>query len=382
LKGTYKGLPVFVWILFGLLALSGAVISLGQRETTTRPAADSFAPSGTSAFVSLLEKRGYKVRIDRWQNPRLSAGDLAIAFKAESPGIHISTENESREFFDSLKKSIENGTDVILLPLRSDFEKVSREILTGKPVVSTERGSGAKFEIAMPANSEAADDSDPLAFEDGDSVGLWDTEAGWTLRAGQFGKGRLLQFSDGSFATNRFIDHADDARAALSAVSLLAKPGSTIVFTEAAYGNVETPSLLELIGPWALAGWQQLLFLGLIVVATLGTRFGIPDETRPPQRGARELLDAVADTYLRGRQTKAAMDAALYRTDNELRTELRLPRDATLRDRDSQLPPSLQKALYSLHAASEADEKPAPETALRLISAVRRETEAFLQGDH
>jgi hypothetical protein len=198
------------------------------------------------------------------------------------------------------------------------------------------------------------------------------------LRAFQVGKGRILVANDGDFVTNRFIDRADDARAALAMVAMVAPPGAHLIFTEAAFGHVVPPSLMETIGPWAYAGWQQLLFLGVVVVYTLGKRFGIPDEVRPPQRGSRELLDAISDTYMRGRHTQAAMQSALDRTEVQLRSALRVPRGASFTDLARRLPDDLAEALRALRSACQPEVETRPDEALQLILAVRTRADAYI----
>jgi hypothetical protein len=375
-KKGFHGLPMFVWILLGLLGIASALLSLGQRDDKTNPAANSYGPSGTSAFAELLKRNGYDVRVDRRPRPRLAPDEVAVAFEVSGVSPFTSGDNEE-EFEKTLLDQVRAGRRAVLLTLPADFQSESKGLLPSPPVAVLVRGRPKDLKVKVPAVLPAATHG---LDEDADvpQVGLWDTPDENLARAYQVGKGRLVHARSGSFVTNRFLDQADDARAAMELVGLLARPGERIVFTEAAFGNVDSPSLVEVIGAWANAAWQQLLFLGVVVVYTLGKRFGIPEETRIQQRGARELLDALTDTLFRGRQTRVAMAAALDRANTELRSALRLPRDATRPERDRHLPPPLAGALARLQAATEMEgSTPAPQ-ALELIVKVRTLTDEFL----
>lgn len=391
---NYRGFPYFVWALLGLLAIAGAILSLGQRESIATPSAYSYAPSGVAAFADLLRQTGYKVRVDRWPHPRLAADEVPLVFRRSVPvGLSSDQENDFAPFLD---KYLRDGGHAIVFTVPTEFAAASRALLKANPPSITERGAKQSLKVfTAAAETVAPESTTPPVHDDGPwdgeipvtpptlsvpdvSVGLWDNGGEPFLRARQLGKGRSLEVSNGAFATNRFLDRADDAKAALQIVSLFARPGKRLVFTEAAFGNAEAPGLLEVIGPWANAGWQQLLFLGLVVGYTLGKRFGIPDETRSVQVGARELVDALSDTYRRGRQSKAAMLAAYERSNTEIRTALRLPRDASKEDRNRHLPASLKVALASLEAAVESSERVRSSDALDLVAKARTETLRYL----
>lgn len=370
-----KGFPRFVWVLLGLLAISAALLSLGQREMNAKPSALSYGPSGVSAFSTLLQRSGYKVRIDLRSQPKIGKNEVAVAFRVvETARVKMGLEED---YFPAAAKplmdDVRQGADAIVLAVKDDFVSASRALAAAKP------GTYETSADSKPVRISAAANEFPQQDPDAPTIGLWFDQSGDSIvSATKLGKGRLVEAYDGLFLTNRFIDRQDHATAALRLVSLLARPGDTVVFVEATIGNVEDPSLMEAIGPWAVGAWQQLLFLGAVVVYTLGKRFGIPDESRTRQAGARELLDGLTDTYQRGRHTRAAMGAALDRADQELRRALRLPRDATQSDRDELLAPSLVSALVMLKAGYESDKRIQGSQALELIAKVRTETDDFL----
>ncbi|AIE88126.1 DUF4350 domain-containing protein [Fimbriimonas ginsengisoli] len=370
-----RSLPSFVWVLLGLLAISSSILSLGQRDDTAKPSADSYSPSGTAALAELLKRNGYDVRIDRHPRPRLASNDVAVTFSMTYQGPTIGETDTT--FRHEVFKQIRAGGRAVVFSIPANFRSESQALLASTPQKVTIRGRPGS--LSMLVSSNLSDEFDDWAASNKvPNIGLWDTSEGPLVRAYQIGKGRVLYAKSGSFVTNRFLDRGDDARAALALIGTIARPGDHLVFAQASFGDVDNPGLMESIGAWAYAGWQQILFLGVVVVYTLGKRFGIPEETRPPQRGARDLLEALTYTYHRGKQTKAAMAAALERTNNEISSALRLPRDAVRADRDRHLPESLAVALTRLQAASEMEARTPPERALELIVKARKETDLFL----
>lgn len=383
-----RALPRFVWVLLGLLAISAGILTIGQRDTEADPTATSFSPSGTSALAAVFKKAGYSVRVDTRSHPKLAANEVAIAFHVDGiPAYQATGRSEALQTFtDEIRK----GGRAVLARIPYDFLRNSQGLLAGKPLfVQTNPGEKSLSVYGVDA-MQGFDSAIPNLGSDDATVGLWEAQTspdfkeGYSgnpiVRAVQLGKGQILEVTNASFMTNRFLDKAQDADAAVRLVSMLAPAGSTIVFTESTIGNIEDPGLLESIGGWALAAWRQLLVLGLVIAYTLGKRFGLPDETRPIQRGARELLDGLTDTYFRGRHVKAAMGAALDRTNQELRTALRLPRDATRAERDELLPANLKIALSNLQAAYESDNKIGSDEVLKLVAAARTEANEFLRG--
>jgi len=384
-----RAFPRFVWVLLGLLAIAAGILTIGQRDTEADPTATSFSPSGTSALAAVFKKAGYTVRVDTRSHPKLASNEVAVAFHVDGiPAYQATGRSEALQTFtDEIRNS---GGRAVLARIPYDFLRNSQGLLAGKPL-SVETNPGEKnLSIYGVDTGQVFDSAIPNMGSDDANIGLWEAQAGTEsedettgtpiVRAVQLGKGQILEVANASFMTNRFLDKAQDADAAVRLVSMLAPAGSTIVFTEATIGNIEDPGLLESIGGWALAAWRQLLVLGLVVVYTLGKRFGLPDETRPIQRGARELLDGLTDTYFRGRHVKAAMGAALDRTNQELRSALRLPRDATRAERDELLPTSLKTALSNLQRAYESDDKIGSDEVLKLVAAARTESNEFLRG--
>lgn len=345
------------------------VITLGRRESEAFPSAASYNPSGVAALAELLRREGYQVRADSLTTPSLAPGEVPIAFEYSVSRDDFATEDSP---FDTwLHRFVGQGGRAVVFSLDPRFQAASRAALA-RPISVSNR-SGRHLSIyAGPALEDL-----PWLDSDTPQMGLLSYRGGSVADAYAVGKGLLVYGRDGLAATNRFLDRGDDAEFVLSLVRAAAPPGSRLVFTEAAFGNGEQQGLLGTIGRWAEAAWYQCLFFFVVVVVTLGIRFGLPEEARRRQRGMRELVDAVSDTYLRAEATDAALRAARTTADARLRTVLKLPRDASDGERDRLLPESLGHALRDVETASR-QKSAGPDEALRLVRRLEAELESFL----
>ena len=375
------GLPLIAWALAGLLAIAAGLISLGQQDQDAKPEVQSYSPSGVSAFAELLRRNGVDVTINQESKPKLSKGDIAVAFKVlrDDSGFAagLGSVDEEQAFDAHFWQHIRSGGTGILLPLKNNYLDASRSTKANPYDVVSDVATGRSYK--MTSSGIPVDESFDSQDGDDEAVGmsLWTDSNGPFVKAYRLGAGTALIVRDGIGITNRFIDKNDNAKAFGSLFSMLAKSGKHVVFTEASFGNIHDKGLLETVGAWANAAWQQLLFLGVVVAVTLGKRFGTPDEQRPVQRGSRELLDAVADTYRRANSTQAALMTANSTADADLRRALKLPKDATRSERDRLIPVSLQNALARLQVASEYTNV-TQQHALDLVVKAQTELDAFI----
>jgi hypothetical protein len=128
----------------------------------------------------------------------------------------------------------------------------------------------------------------------------------------------------------------------------------------------------------------------LVVIFTLGIRFGLPAIERRNQMGQREMIDAISDVYNRSRSTSVALDVAYQNADYRIRRGLKLPAHLSLEERDRLLPPELARLLDYVSQMRKPlvkiDEKGRqkvthrlnPQEALDLIQKLERELDAFV----
>jgi hypothetical protein len=177
--------------------------------------------------------------------------------------------------------------------------------------------------------------------------------------------------------SNRFIDMADDAEFVLSTIDLLARPGDRLVFTEASFGNVSEPGFFETLGPWAVSAWRQVIVVFLVLVFSLGKRFGYPEERRRVVQSSRDLADAFGNLLRRSKRVDLTLQMAATRLDQQLRLYLRIPRDASEGERNRVLPEPIIKGLARLEEARK-DNRTTSDDALKLIQAVEKEIDSYV----
>lgn len=363
-----RWLKLSVGILVGLLAVSAGLLALGSRDRKTDPRIDSYRPSGLAAFAALLRANGYTVRIGTAPS---ASGALTV----------VPLKNVDRASFDvndalegALGARMRTGGRFLFVPMPEDFEEaVSR--------ATTHRIENAVTGAALQIKSRTDPDSSPdWGFTDSSDiqVEIWQDSYDTYASLLAVGRGQAALVSDGLVASNQLIGEAQNADFLMNMVATIDAGGDRIVYFDERAFTGEEPSLLEILGPWATAAWNQTLFLFLVVVLTLGKRFGLPDETRPPQSGQRELVDAIADVFRRGRHSRVACQVAHDRADQAVRKALKLPESATQVERDAALPPALA---VKFRAVFEGAVDPLPEReAFRRCLALREAVDQFTSG--
>lgn len=351
------------WVLVGLLCISALLISAGSQDQQTHPSPVSYSPSGASALVELLRQRGYTVTVDPSMNPKIGQKDVALAFCPT-----FDSDTGDKDALNSLEATVRHGGTIVKLPFEDAFPSAS-----SAPVAAVTTPDGRSLQINASESSSFS--------ETGASAKTTVLGAGPVAycTAAKIGSGREIEFRDGLGLTNRFLDKNDNAEALMMVFSGFVPKGSRIVFTTATIGDAQEPGLLETIGKWAQDAWWQALFVLGIVILSLNRRFGYPTPYRQAQRGSRELLDAIADSFSRARSSEIALTAANASIDGTIRRNLRLPRDASDGERDRVLPQPLVKSLADLRAAILLRQVPQTE-ALRLIRRAEGDLETFLAG--
>ncbi|HEY0866618.1 MAG TPA: DUF4350 domain-containing protein [Fimbriimonas sp.] len=340
------------WVLMGLLAVAATMASLGQRDVAANPDPLSYGPSGTAAWAEVLRRTGYEVSIDHRSKPGVGPNDLAVAFvnRERYSGEAPESAPES-PIFQHLRQFAADGGTVLVLPYAENYIDVSRRLIEAPPATIRNAASQKAFKVSLP------DYEDPLLLGllfpgVGTQVDLWQGPSepyasGWTV-----GKGRILALRDGTLATNRFIDRHDNAEFLQGLVAATTGEAGRVVFATATFGSVRDPGLMARIGDWAVVSWYQILLAFLVAAAGLGVRFGYPERAHTVQRSSRELVDAIAETFRRGKKSTVALRAAIDSADQTIRFAYKIPRDASEGERDRILPESLVDALRLAETAS------------------------------
>lgn len=330
------------WTLLGILAVAAVMITLERSESQANPKIDSFRPSGLAAFADLLRANGYRVESTTSASPKLAKDDIVVACIEENPeDLHVrEIDDDTPGVLGRLSHFIQDGGKAILLPFAPDFGDKS-QLVQDRDAESEFSPAPLRVATRPPLSNQPTDLPEDLVSARlvHDRYGT-NSDIAWLTR---YTDGTILSFSDGYMASNRFIDRAQNADVLMSAISTIAPKGSHLLFVESSFSN-EQAGLLEILGPGAIGAWYQCLFLFVVVVFTLGKRFGLPEEARPTQTGQRELVDAIADTYRRARSTRAACRASYDRADTDVRKALKLSSDAPASERDYRVPVELASA--------------------------------------
>lgn len=313
-----------VWILSGILLVTISLILSIREEDQSFPSITNVRASGYAAFAELLRRDGYIVAIDRHVRPRLAPSDVVFATSFDS---FIPSEFEEYGPLDSTEET----------PVEPYLQVIKAHLAKGGNAIEVLNRRNFKLASSLaerPRNAESARDSDlrvPLTVPYGSSA--WtsveldhETYDAWFMDDEPFVSymahegGLLVTVADGLPITNRYLDEGQNAEFFLNVVRSVADPGSKIVFVEAGIGNAESPSVVNTLGQWAVAARWQAVFLFVVVVLTLGIRFGLPVVERRTVRGSRELFDAVADVLRRTRNTGLSLDSLLMECDQRIRS--------------------------------------------------------------
>lgn len=329
-----RRLNVRVWtaLLFGVLALSAVLLKYGEQEQTAFPSITSTKPSGLAAFAEILRRTGFQVSRTRSADPSLGSSALAIIPTTDETDLEFDPQ-EGEDGMGLAQRVREDGTPFVAVRIPSDFK---RELAGNGAVRTTNSLDGTALETT----------SVPLDYFEfrTDWITVWEALGSVVMADGKGG----FVVNGGLIATNALIDQQDNAELLYRTVLAAADGRKEVVFCEALIAGPEETDLIDTFGSWALPAWWQGWLLVAVVVFTLGKRFGLPSEARQRERGARDLVDAIAGTFLRARATGVALESAAVRADASIRKAQRISRDASRETRDSRLPESLRLALAAV----------------------------------
>lgn len=283
--------------LMALLALAYALIVLASPSAEVRPAPDDTGLGGLSSFAQTLKRMGYRVAFDPSTRPRLLADDVVVA-----PVL------DNNQIPEPALLHVREGGRAYVIGVPSDLQPILDTFEAKDP---TDKSANVDYTSSEPV--QPAKPTDVLA-----TATFWSAEDTVLSSLQQVGKGRIARLEAGALATNRFLARHDNARVALATLATIAKKGDRLVFVAGGYGEASSPGAIEAIGPGAVGAlWQSLIVLAAFGLMR-GIRFGLPVSEQSSRRGSRELIDAVASFYRRGKYPQAAVaSAAKQHPDDE-----------------------------------------------------------------
>lgn len=373
-------MPVGIWVLLGILGLAATMLTLAQSNAATRPSAGSTAPSGLRIFATLARSAGYDVDSTRDPLPRFEPRDVPVVVLVESSSVadwiaELEQSPEEKAFEEHVLKFVREGGTAVIGKLSGNFRKASIDARKLTRVLNPDQTVSAEVSALtiLPAISHWIGDDALL-------TPVWRTESGApVLDIASLGRGRLIVVYDFLPATNRFITEADHAPLIMGALAKLVPSDSRLRFLEAAWGNAQEPGILDRLGPGYAAGWGQVLVCLIVIVYSLGRGFGLPPQTRPRQRGQRDLVEATAGFYRRANATDVALTAALADARHKILNELKLARGTEWAVWSERVPESLRNIYREVEIASQ--ERIRPQDAIRVAMDLDREVTQFIGKD-
>lgn len=197
-----------------------------------------------------------------------------------------------------------------------------------------------------------------------------------------YGKGVVFECADWHWLTNERLRNADNGAFILAIVRKMLPNGGVVYFDDAGQGDLEYQR--EARGFWGIAptgvraAFAHLLLLTVIVMYSVGKRFGLPRPapSRAPALG--EYVDALAGVYERAQAAQPALETVLDDMRRRLCQRLGLPAGATMLQLIQSLPAnsSLRNALNEAHQAAQNPNLTSQEAIriLRRIEEVLQET--------
>lgn len=310
-----------------------ALLLINNRQTNrTWPSLTSSSPSGIAAFVELLRRDGYKVTLNRTSRLKTKDVDLTIV-----PTVEFATKDERDDseywnysqdkFQKSLAALVEGKGRILTLEFPNDFDKATKK--PEEMEVTTFSTGFKNLVVTLPPEYVDYTDKSLLPYLDNTSVSVWfDTrnESGVVRKYNYQGQ-NVTHILPGMIASNRMIARRDNAKLLLHVVHGLAAPGSSIVIAEGLF-NRQDENVFSLLGRWASFAWWQTILVAGVIFFSLSRRFGHPVADRKIQRGARDLVDAIADSIRMARKGNFALSMSVYDAEKRVRSVLRLPRSA------------------------------------------------------
>ncbi len=361
-------------ILLGMLAISTIIITSGRQSSTTWPSVSSTRPSGTAALSELMKSEGWSVEVDRSHKPKAGDGELVVAFVLESAEAFTSQgeDDEVLAYVNHLREIAKSGATVVILPVSRLYDQESQDVV----VEEVSASFAADYKAEVTTRSYAKKVATQIGYElPAGRYAAFSTASGSFVEAAKLGEGSLWVVRDGIGATNRFLDQAQNAEFYSALLTRLAGGSREIRFAEAGFGNAEAQSLLTVMGPWAKAfQWQAILLL-LVVIFTLGRRFGKAEIDPERQRTTRDLLIAAGHAMQRGKHGQLALDMLYRESMDRVRNAcgaLQTESDADVLHR---LPPDLTitlKRVGGMPAASTSKKE-----MIAAIEAMNRQVDAF-----
>ncbi len=341
------GLGLGVIILVVIMLTLMAIFSFSRTDETVFPSSQRFTPGGTAALAELLRADGYQVSFDLANHPVVKKNQLAIAciIAPEKPGILDilnSGDKPKPRAHVGFGEFIKEGGQGLVLHFPPHLDEAHAKVDETTTLTRTNRDSPP---MKISDSGLTGGDFD---LESTSEYGLFAKGTETFAEVRSLGKGRYVEVLDAVGALNRYLPKAQNAEFLLSLVHALARPGSSIVFTEATFGNIKNKGVLGELGSWAVAFQWQFILLLIVVAFTVGVRFGAPVWEPSRARSTRDMVDAVADVYRRSHRNAYSLEVMRADAVERVRIAVGAPQGSLESDFLRHTPPPLQEIFAEL----------------------------------
>ncbi|MCX7925534.1 MAG: DUF4350 domain-containing protein [Fimbriimonadales bacterium] len=378
---------------FGLIALVGVVavlllysLRLAQEARDPRYAALPLSYSqhrfGAKGFARLLERNGYTVRSFKRTFRRLpKEADMLVIFP---PPLAISgvgtSEGWTEEDAESLDRWLAQGGRLLLFSGDERLpERLREDAFRRLPTFQFPAERFVEAQPALPApwlkeinKVSLSDQRVSLSPREERWVPLLHTGGAIKAALWYYDKGVVFECADWQWLTNEHLRDADNGAFILAVVRKMLPKGGVIYFDDAGQGDLVMER--EAHGFWSVApmgvriAFAHLLLLTVIVMYSLGRRFGLPRPAPPRAPALGEYVEALAGVYERAQAAQPAFETILENVRRRLCRRLGLPAGATMLQLIQAIPSDspLRDALQQAYQASQ-NPNLTPEEAIRLL---------------
>ncbi len=344
---AFKKFKSLVFVLAGILIVSGLAFQFRVGRSKVAPLVSSFDPGGAAAFFELLNRQGYDVSVSD-QPTGLTDDSLLVFFlpaKGAIEGFRDSNEEDPRYTIAKklVTQAVTRGRSVLILftdSTESDLSSRATEVPVSGPASQTAKLFGpSSVESNFPLQSAVGDS--PI---DAGPYSVWGNSGGTVAEAIASGPSVVAGVRFGELALNKYLSSADNAKVLMQIVRSVAPPSGRIQINEAPVDGGSPTSILDVLGPWAKAGWSQFLAWFFVLALVLGVRFGRANNSRTAQNDSKNLLGALANTLAGQRSGEDALAIVARDCDRKVREALHIGTVASEKARNDLLPPTLVAA--------------------------------------
>ena len=357
------GLAGLIWYSLRMLA------SMEDRTATPAPLSYSRHSMGARGLAKLLQRNGYQVRsLKRTFRHLPHDADMLIIFPSYSPFVMMNLRDRwTEEDIRFLLRWVEAGGVLVVLgndmrleepllphfdPPAPPFHHPASAHFKARPLLTPRWMEGI-------ATLEMGERGTRLKAHDARWVPLMADAKGVAVALHYRGKGLILECADSDWLTNAHLRRGDNGVFILAFTRWRLPHGGTIYFDDAGQGDLEYSAHRQ--GFWDYApvalkvAFAHLMVLTVLVMYSVGRRFGLPRPSRPRTPSLGEYVDALSGLYASARAVQPALEIVLEDVRRRLCRRLGLPAGTTLLQLLEALPPDseLRRTLTAMHQAQQ-----------------------------